>query len=119
MTAPTPSPFAAVLDALSRQRGVRASLVVSAPDGIAIDSNLQFGQEGERVAALAASLYRKARQSAHAAGFGATGFLQMEAERGRLCMLGGDDIVLVVVADAGANVGLIRVEMLRAAERLA
>lgn len=113
------SPFAAVLDALTRQRGVRASLVVSATDGIAIDSNLQFGQEGSRFAALAASLYRKARLSAKAAGFGGTGFMQLEAERGRLCLLGGDEIVLVVVAEADANVGLIRVEMLRQAEWLA
>lgn len=119
MTAPTPSPFAEVLDQLTRQRGVRSSLVVSANDGITIDSNLQFGQDGSRVSALAASLYRKGRLSAQAAGFGATGFMQLEAESGRLCIIGGEEIVLVVVADADANVGLIRLEMLRAAERLA
>ena len=113
------SPFTAVLDALTRQRGVRASLVVSAADGITIDSNLQIGQDGGRVAALAASLYRKARKSAAAAGLGGTGFMQLEAETGRLCVIGGEEIVLVVVADRSANVGLIRVEMLRAAESLA
>lgn len=113
------SQFSRVLDALTRQRGVRASLVVSANDGITIDSNLQIGQDGNRVAALAASLYRKARMSGMAAGMGATGFMQLEAESGRLCVIGGDEIVLVVVADREANVGLIRVEMLRAAEALA
>lgn len=111
--------FTPVLDALIRLRGVRASLVVAAADGIAIDSNLQIGQDGTRVAALAASLYRKARSSASAAGFGATGFMQLEAEDGRLCMIGGDEMVIVVVAARDANVGLIRVEMLRAAEALA
>ncbi|MEX2178713.1 MAG: roadblock/LC7 domain-containing protein [Gemmatimonadaceae bacterium] len=111
--------FTAVLDALIRQRGVRASLVVSATDGIAIDSNLQIGQDGSRVAALSASLYRKARRSATAAGFGATGFMQLEAESGRLCLIGGDELVLVVVAERDANVGMIRVEMLRSAEALA
>ena len=113
------TPFSPLLDAFSRQKGVRASLVVSAGDGIAIDSNLQIGQDGNRVAALAASLYRKARRSALAAGLGATGFLQLEAEAGRLCMLGGDDVLLVVVAERNANVGLIRVEMMRVAELLA
>jgi predicted regulator of Ras-like GTPase activity (Roadblock/LC7/MglB family) len=113
------TPFSPLLDAFSRQKGVRASLVVSSGDGIAIDSNLQIGQDGNRVAALAASLYRKARKSALAAGLGATGFMQLEAETGRLCMLGGDDILLVVVAERNANVGLIRVEMMRAAELLA
>jgi len=113
------TPFTPVLDALTRQRGVRASLVVSAKDGITIDSNLQIGQDGNRVAALAASLYRKARKAAQAAGFGMTGFMQLEAEEGRLCVIGGEEIVLVVVAEPSANVGLIRVEMLRAAEALA
>jgi predicted regulator of Ras-like GTPase activity (Roadblock/LC7/MglB family) len=113
------SDFTAVLDTLIRQRGVRGSLVVSAGDGIPVDSNLQFGQDGNRVAALAASLYRKARRSAQAAGLGGTGFMQLEAETGRLCIIGGDEIVLVVVAERSANVGLIRVEMLRAAEALA
>jgi predicted regulator of Ras-like GTPase activity (Roadblock/LC7/MglB family) len=119
MTGIPPTRFSPILDALMRARGVRASLVVSATDGIAIDSNLQFGQEAGHVAALAASLYRKARLSAQAAGFGATGFMQLEADTGRLCLLGGDEILLVVVADPDANVGLIRVEMLRAAEALA
>jgi predicted regulator of Ras-like GTPase activity (Roadblock/LC7/MglB family) len=113
------TPFTPILDTLTRLRGVRASLIVSAADGIAIDSNLQFGQEGGRFAALAASLYRKARLSANAAGFGGAGFMQLEAEDGRLCLLGGDELLLVAVADADANVGMIRVEMLRAAEALA
>ena len=34
------SPFAAVLASLTRQRGVRASLVVDENDGIVVDSNL-------------------------------------------------------------------------------
>ena len=46
-------------------------------------------------------------------------FLQLDAVEGRLCMIGGDEVVLVVVAERDANVGLIRVEMLRAAEALA
>jgi predicted regulator of Ras-like GTPase activity (Roadblock/LC7/MglB family) len=111
--------FAPILDALTRQRGVRSSLIVNGIDGIVIDSNLQIGQDGTRVAALSASLYKKARKSAQAAGLGGTGFMQLEAEGGRLCVLGGDELVLVAVADEGANVGLIRLDMLRAAETLA
>ncbi len=113
------TPFSSVLSVLTRQKGVRASLAVSADDGIAIDSNLLIGQDGSRVAALAALLYRKARRASLAAGLGNTGFMQLEAESGRLCMLGGDEVVLVVVADRDANVGLIRMELLRAAESLA
>jgi len=110
--------FTLMLDALTKQRGVRASLVAGADDGVTIDSNMQIGQEGTRVAALAASLYRKARRSAKTAGLGATGFMQLEAEAGRLCIIGSDEIVLIVVAERDANIGLIRVEMLRATKEL-
>lgn len=113
------SPFAAMLQTLSRQRGVTAALVVSEQDGIVIDSNLQIGQQGDRVAALAASLYRKARLSAQAAGMGAVSFLQLEAPNGRLCAVGAGELVLVVVAASAVNVGLVRVELLRAAIELA
>ena len=113
-----PSPFSGILDGLTRQRGVTAALVVSERDGIAIDSNLQIGQSADRLAALTAFLYRKARLSASAAGMGEVAFLQLEAPGGRLCAVGGGALVLVVVAEPAVNVGLVRVELLRAAEVL-
>jgi predicted regulator of Ras-like GTPase activity (Roadblock/LC7/MglB family) len=113
------SPFALVLDSLTRQRGVRATLVVSERDGVIVDSSVRFGEDGDRVAALVASLYRKARLSARAARLGAVSFLQLDADRGRICAVGGGgDLVLVVVADPQANVGLIRMELLKAVEAL-
>jgi predicted regulator of Ras-like GTPase activity (Roadblock/LC7/MglB family) len=110
------SPYAAVLDGLARHRGVRASLIVSESDGLVVDSKLRFGEQdgGDRVAALAASIYRKARLSARAAHLGAVSFLQLDAERGRICAVRSGDLVIVVVAELAANVGLIRVELLKA-----
>src|SRR5207253_4443363 len=93
--------FSAILETLIRQRGVHASLIVSERDGVVVDEHLRFGQESERVAALAASMYRKARLSARAARLGAVSFLQLDAEHGRICVAGGGgDLVIVVVADA-------------------
>jgi predicted regulator of Ras-like GTPase activity (Roadblock/LC7/MglB family) len=112
------SQFTPMLDGLTRQRGVRAALLASEQDGIVIDSSLQIGQSGDRVAALAASLYRKARLSARAAHLGAVSFMQLEAPNGRVCAAGAGSLVLIVIAHATANVGLIRVEMLRAAAEL-
>src|SRR5262249_35057820 len=115
------TPFAPVLESLIRQRGVRASLIVSESDGLVLEANLWFGLDGDRVAALAASMYRKARLSAAAARLGEVRFLQMDAERGRICAVGGSDtsdLVLVVVADPTANAGLIRVALLKAQEEL-
>jgi predicted regulator of Ras-like GTPase activity (Roadblock/LC7/MglB family) len=114
------NPFRPVLESLAKQRGVQASLIVSESDGLIVDASLRFGQDGDRVAALAASLFRKARLSAGAARLGDVAFFQLDAERGRICAVGGrSDLVLLVVAEPGANVGLIRVELLKALDALA
>ena len=113
------TPFEPMLESLSRQRFVTAALVVSERDGIVVDSNIQIGQSGDRVAALAAALFRKARLSAKAAGMGAVSFMQLEAPNGRICAAGAGDLVVVVTTGAGVNVGLVRVELLRAAAEIA
>ena len=112
------SPFSAMLDSLIRHRGVLGSLVVDERDGIIVDSILSVGLRGSVVAALAGSLYRKARLSAAAAGLGDATFLQLEAEKGRICAVGRNDLVIVVVAEPRTNIGLLRMEMLRAVETL-
>lgn len=113
------TPFSQILGALIRQRGVVGSMVVSEADGIVVDSHLQIGVKGNVVAALAASLYRKARLSSRAAGLGEAAFLTLEAEHGRVCAAGHDGLVLVTIAESRANVGLIRLEMLKALGALA
>ena len=113
------SPFEKALDGLTRQRGVTAALVAEERNGIVIDARVHVGERADRVAALAASLYRKARLSAQAAGLGGVGFLQLEAESGRVCAAGRGDVVLIAVTTPDANVGLLRVELLRALETIA
>jgi predicted regulator of Ras-like GTPase activity (Roadblock/LC7/MglB family) len=113
------SPFSDLLAALTRQRGVLGSMVVSESDGLVVDAALQIGVKGSVIAALAASLYRRARLSADAAGVGTATFLQLEAEKGRVCAVGRGDLVLVALAEPRANVGMLRIEMLRAVEALA
>lgn len=113
------SPFSALLTALIRHRGVTGCMVVGEADGKIVDSSLQIGVKGDAFAALTASLYRKARRAAVAAGFGETGFFELDAEGGRVCAAGRNDLVIVVVAETRANVGLLRVEMLKALESFA
>ena len=112
------SPFNDLLDAVVRHRGVIGGMVVGEADGIIIDSNLQIGLRGEVVAALAASLFRRARLAAQTSGYGDATFLQLEAEEGRVCVAGRNELVLVAVAEPRANVGLIRVELLKGIETL-
>ena len=113
------APFTALLAEVNRVRGVSGSLVVDAADGVIVQSTLPLAMRGGAVAALAASLYRKASRSTEAAGFGAGDFLQLDAEQGRVCAVGRGGLVLVAVADLRAPVGLIRVAMLRGREALA
>ena len=110
--------FTGALSTLIRHRGVKGCMVVGEADGIIVDSNLQIGMNGATFAALTASLFRKSRRAAQAAGFGDASFLQLEAELGRVCAVGKNELVLVVVAEPRVNVGLVRVEMLRAMESL-
>lgn len=113
------SPFGGMLAGLIRHRGVKGCLVVGERDGLIVDATVQFGVNGHTFAALTASLFRKARRAARAAGFGDATFVQLEAEAGRVCAVGRGDLVLVVVAEPRVNLGLVRVEMLKAAEALA
>jgi predicted regulator of Ras-like GTPase activity (Roadblock/LC7/MglB family) len=106
-----PTEFTPTLTALCRERGVRAAAAVTADDGTLIDFVLRVGDDGEQVAALAASLYRKARQSAHAAGMGGITLLHLEAESGRLFAIGGDLVLLIAVTEPAVNVGAVRVAM--------
>lgn len=107
-----------LISSLTRQRGVSGSLLVDEGDGVIIDATLHVGMKGPAFAALAASLYRKARLSADAAGLGGVTFLRLRAAEGHVCAAGKNEMVLVTVADARANIGLIRMEMLKALERL-
>lgn len=112
------TPFTTMLSTLIRHRGVKGCMVVGETDGIIVDSNLQIGVNGNAFAALTASLFRKSRRAAQAAGFGDATFLELDAERGRVCAVGANELVLVVVAEPRVNIGLVRVDMLRAVESL-
>ena len=108
------SPFRGLLLELTRQRGVLGALVVDAADGIPIDSTLAVGVDGDAVAALAASLFTRARRAAQAANYGDGTYFQLQAEMGWLCVTASGDLVLAAVAEPRANVALLRVALLRA-----
>ncbi len=108
------------LDRISRVRGVRGSMFVAADDGIMVAQLLMEGVNGRAVAAFAASLARKVSGAAAATGGGKVRFIQMAAEGGTLLVAQAPpELLVVAVADAGINVGLARLEMMRAAEAAA
>lgn len=105
------------LDRISRVRGVRGSMFVAADDGLMVAQLLMENVNGKATAALAASLARKVSGAAAATGAGKVRFVQMPAEGGALLVaLAPRDLLVVVLAEPGVNVGLARLEMMRAAE---
>jgi predicted regulator of Ras-like GTPase activity (Roadblock/LC7/MglB family) len=108
------------LDRLSRVRGVRGSMFVAADDGLAVAQLLMEDVNGRALAAFAASMARKVSGAAAATGAGRVRFVQMQAAQGVLLVaLGAREVLVAVVADPGVNIGLARLEMMRAAEQIA
>lgn len=107
------------LDRVTRVRGVRGAMLVAASDGLVIAEAAMEGVRTHAVAALAAALAGRLGRAAAATQVGAPSFLHLEAERGALLAVpAGDDVLLVTLADAVVNVGLARLEMLRAVEEV-
>jgi predicted regulator of Ras-like GTPase activity (Roadblock/LC7/MglB family) len=111
------SAFADALDRVTRVRGVRGAMIVAGDDGLVVAEQLMEGIKGAAVAALAASLASRLRRAMEAAGVGSGVFWHLQAENGALLVVPGSSGMLVVaVAEPGVNAGLVRLELLRAAE---
>ncbi|MBL8997436.1 MAG: roadblock/LC7 domain-containing protein [Gemmatimonadetes bacterium] len=110
------SAYSRLIASVTRHRGVSACLLVSEEDGIVVEGTAQIGVSTAAFAALTASLYRKSARASEAAGFGTVAFFELEAERGRVLAAGRNGLLMVAVAEPRVNVGLLRVELLRAAE---
>jgi predicted regulator of Ras-like GTPase activity (Roadblock/LC7/MglB family) len=110
------------LDLITRVRGVRGAMLVSAEDGLVVAEQLMEGIKGSAVAALAASLAGKLRRAMEAAGTGASVFWHLQAEQGALLVVPGANseggLLVVAVAEPDVNIGLVRLELLRAAEAM-
>jgi predicted regulator of Ras-like GTPase activity (Roadblock/LC7/MglB family) len=103
-------------------------MLVSAEDGLIVAEQLMEGIKGSAVAALAASLAGRLRRAMEAAGTGTSVFWHLQAEQGALLVVpggdatgdggggGGEGILVVAVAEPDVNIGLVRLELLRAAE---
>lgn len=108
------------LDLITRVRGVRGAMLVSADDGLVVAEQLMEGIKGSAVAALAASLAGRLRRAMEAAGLGASVFWHLAADQGTLLVVPtASGILVVAVAEPDVNIGLVRLELLRASESVA
>jgi predicted regulator of Ras-like GTPase activity (Roadblock/LC7/MglB family) len=91
--------------------------MVAEDDGLVIADSVMEDVRGGAVAALAASLAARMGNAAIGAGIGESHFVHLQAENGTLLVMPAPEGVLVVVlAERNVNVGLARLEMLRAVE---
>lgn len=116
------SGYADLLARVNRVTGVRGSMVVALEDGLVVEEDLMVGVPGPAVAALVASIFRRARRSMGTAEFGNAAFVQVDGDDGLLFAAAPPelgDLLLVVVAERWVNVGLVRLEAQRVVEALA
>lgn len=109
--------FGHLLDLITRVRGVRGAMLVAGDDGLVVAEHLMEGIKGPAVAALAASLGGRLRRAMEAAGLGTSVFWHLQADKGTLLVVpAASGILVVAVAEHDVNIGLVRLELLRAAE---
>src|SRR2546430_8517349 len=94
---------------ITRVRGVRGAMLVSADDGLVVAEQLMEGIKGTAVAALAASLAGRLRRAMEAAGIGASVFWHLQSEKGALLVVpGGGGLLVVAVGEAAGDIALAR-----------
>jgi len=113
----TTTGFAEALDLVTRVRGVRGAMVVAGDDGLIVAEQLMEGIRGPAVAALAANLANRLRKAMEAAGVGTSLFWHLQCDQGALLVVpAASGVLLVAVTAPDVNIGLVRLELLRAAE---
>lgn len=111
--------FRSSVERLSRVSGVRGALIVEAEAGVPVVAELAEGVNGTAVAALAASLYRRTASATGSTGFGALRTMQLDAEGGHVIVVGAGELIVVVITETAAQLGMVRLEAHRAAGALA
>lgn len=104
---------------LSHIPGVRGAMVVDAQAGVPVTAELAAGVPGAAIAAFASALFRRSAQAIRSAGYGALGAVQLKAGEGEVVVTGNDLLLVVVLAESDAQLGLIRVQAQHVAEELA
>ncbi|MFQ5552060.1 MAG: roadblock/LC7 domain-containing protein [Gemmatimonadales bacterium] len=108
-----------VLATATSTPGVRGALVVALQDGLVVDGRVHVGVQGDAVAALAASLYKRACSASGDGGCNSVRFVELETDDGRILIAGQKDLALMAVIERRANAGQARLALRRAADELA
>ena len=110
--------YGAAVDRLTRVPGVRGAMVVDAEAGVPVLAELENEVPSGALAALASSLYRRAARAATGADLGELDVLDLHADAGQVIVAGNQQLLIVILAEADAQLGLLRLEARKAAESL-
>ena len=110
--------FQSSVERLSRIPGVRGALIVDTDAGVPVVAELAAGVDGNAVAALASSLFRRTDRALGTAQFGKLGTLQLESDDGHVIAGDAAELIVVAIAERQAQLGLVRLEVHRVAESL-
>lgn len=111
--------FREAVGRLNRIPGVQGAILVDREDGIPVEADAMDHIRVPIAAALTAQLFRRASRSAEAARFRELRSLQLQAQRGNVFAAAAGPLLVVVVTDQDANIGLVRTEVARLAQELA
>jgi predicted regulator of Ras-like GTPase activity (Roadblock/LC7/MglB family) len=106
-----------VLEELNKTSGVTGSMVVG-KDGILIAADLEASYEGETVGALAASITSNIGKSLDRLDSSPLKQVTIEADSAKLFFTDAGMGILVVVTQKEVNIGLIRLEIKHAVNKL-
>jgi predicted regulator of Ras-like GTPase activity (Roadblock/LC7/MglB family) len=109
--------IARILKDLGRINGVNGSLVVG-KDGLIIETEVPSDIDAELVAAMSSAVFGTAERSAEEMKHEPLEQVMIEGSRGKTLMIDADEGILVLITDIDINLGLIRIEMRRSAERV-
>ncbi len=106
-----------ILEELNKTSGVNGSMIVG-KDGIVIAANLHTRLQDEEVGALAASIISTVQKSMSRLSDDTLKQVTVEASNGKLFLTEVGIGILAVTTDPQVNVGLIRLEVKNAAEKV-
>lgn len=106
-----------VLKDLGRIEGVNGSLVVG-KDGLIIEKEVTSDIDSELVGAMSSAVFGTAERSVEEMKHAPLQQVMIEGNKGKTLMIDSKEAILVVIAEANINLGLIRLEMKRSSERI-
>jgi uncharacterized protein len=106
-----------IVEDLLRVEGVIGSLLVG-KDGLVVASTLLDTDDAEVLGAMSAAVYGEIDKSTKRIGVGTLVDAIIDAQDGSILLLEAKDLILVVITQRMVNLGLIKMEMRRAARRI-